>query len=71
MERRRETGDSASQLVPDDTHAGEIMEQLREMGEAVPERQRAPDYHTALSGAAVVIGDLPGGETSRGGVGGR
>eukprot|EP00966_Prymnesium_polylepis_P001205 27393-Prymnesium_polylepis.1 len=34
------------------------MEQLREMGDAVPERRRAPDYHDALDEAAVVIGDL-------------
>eukprot|EP00966_Prymnesium_polylepis_P095748 2218656-Prymnesium_polylepis.1 len=34
------------------------MEQLREMGDAVPERQRAPDYQAALDDTAVVIGDL-------------
>eukprot|EP00966_Prymnesium_polylepis_P078658 1823049-Prymnesium_polylepis.1 len=58
MERWRGIGDSVSQLVPDDTHAVEIMAQLREMGDAVPARRRTSDYHTALSGAAVVIGDL-------------
>eukprot|EP00966_Prymnesium_polylepis_P031688 737192-Prymnesium_polylepis.1 len=58
MERWRGIGDSVSQLVPDDAHTGEIMEQLREMGVVVPERRRTSDYHAALSGAVVVIGDL-------------
>eukprot|EP00966_Prymnesium_polylepis_P109518 2534656-Prymnesium_polylepis.1 len=34
------------------------MAQLRAMGEAVPARRGTSDYHTALSDAAVVIGDL-------------
>ena len=47
-----------STLPPDDAHAVEVMAQLRVMGEAVPARQVTSDYHTALSDAAVVIGDL-------------
>eukprot|EP00966_Prymnesium_polylepis_P102399 2372214-Prymnesium_polylepis.1 len=34
------------------------MAQLRAMGEAVPAQQGTSDYHTALSDAAVVVGDL-------------
>eukprot|EP00966_Prymnesium_polylepis_P106772 2471741-Prymnesium_polylepis.1 len=58
MERWRGTGDSVSPLPSDDTHAIEVMAQLRAMGEAVPARQGTSDDHTALSDAAVVIGDL-------------
>jgi hypothetical protein len=55
-------GDSATQLVPDDAHAGEIMEQLREMGHAVPAWRRTSACHAALMAASCVIGDLRQGE---------
>ena len=58
MERWRGTDDTLTALPPAEAHAIVVMEQLRAMGEAVPARPRGSDYHTALSDAAVVIGDL-------------
>eukprot|EP00966_Prymnesium_polylepis_P191533 4438503-Prymnesium_polylepis.1 len=51
-ERWHGIGDSARRLTPDDTRTREIMEQLREMGYAVPALRRASAYHDALTAAS-------------------
>ena len=58
IERWHGIGDSVSPLPPTEAHAVVIMEQLKAMGEAVPDTAKGSDFHAALSETGLVIGDL-------------